>query len=88
MRSRYAAFAVGDAAYLRRTWDPATRPRRVDVGDQRWTGLEVLASTGGGPADATGSVTFRAHHAGGTVAETSRFRRDGAGWLYVGPDDG
>ena len=26
MRSRYAAFAVGDEAYLFRTWHPRTRP--------------------------------------------------------------
>lgn len=86
MRSRYAAFAVGDAAYLRRTWDPATRPRRfaLDAGT-RWTGLEVLGTTGGGPRDDTGTVAFRAHHAGGVVAEDSAFRREAGRWLYVGP---
>ena len=26
MRSRYSAFAVGDAAYLLATWHPSTRP--------------------------------------------------------------
>ena len=28
MRSRYSAFAVGDAAYLLRTWHPSDRPGR------------------------------------------------------------
>jgi SEC-C motif-containing protein len=31
MRSRYTAFARGDAAHLARTWHPRTRPERVDV---------------------------------------------------------
>ena len=31
MRSRYAAFVVGDAGYLRDTWHPSTRPRHVDL---------------------------------------------------------
>lgn len=86
MRSRYSAFAVGDPAYLRATWDPATRPRRVDADPSlRWTGLEVLARTGGGLLDTEGTVAFRAHHADGVVEEDSRFRRDGRRWLYVGP---
>jgi SEC-C motif-containing protein len=86
MRSRYAAFAVGDAGYLRATWDPRTRPRRTDLDPgERWTGLEVLGRTGGGLVDATGTVTFRAHHRGGVVAGHSAFRRTGGRWLYVGP---
>ena len=86
MRSRYSAFAVGDAAYLRLTWDPATRPRRVDADPAvRWTGLEVLGRTGGGLLDAEGTVAFRAHHTGGVVEEDSRFRRHRGRWLYVGP---
>jgi SEC-C motif-containing protein len=89
MRSRYSAFAVGDAAYLRATWDPATRPRRVRVDPAvRWTGLEVLGRTGGGLLDTEGTVSFRARHDGGVVEEDSRFRRDAGRWLYVGPGPG
>ncbi|MFC4944098.1 YchJ family protein [Pseudonocardia sp. GCM10023141] len=86
MRSRYTAFAVGDAAYLRLTWDPTTRPRRtgIDPAD-RWTGLEILDRTGGGLLDVEGTVEFRAHYDGGVVEENSRFRKDGGRWLYVGP---
>jgi SEC-C motif-containing protein len=29
MRSRYTAFARGDAAYLRVTWHPSTRPAEL-----------------------------------------------------------
>lgn len=86
MRSRYSAFAVGDPEYLRATWDPATRPRRVDADPSlRWTGLEVLGRTGGGLFDTEGTVSFRAHHEHGAVEEDSRFRREGGRWLYVGP---
>lgn len=86
MRSRYSAFVVGDTAYLQATWDPATRPRHVDVDPAvRWTGLEVLGRTGGELLAADGTVSFRAHHTGGTVEEDSRFRRHLGRWLYVGP---
>jgi len=86
MRSRYSAFAVGDADYLRATRDPATRPPRVTVDPgTTWTALEVLGRTGGGLLTAEGTVEFRAHRTGAVVAEHSRFRREAGRWLYVGP---
>jgi SEC-C motif-containing protein len=96
MRSRYSAFAVGDAAYLLATWDPATRPRTLQLDPAvRWAGLEVLAGSGGGLFDAEGTVTFRAHarsggaehvQAGHTHQERSRFRRADGRWVYVDGD--
>lgn len=91
MRSRYSAFVVGgtdEVRYLLETWHPATRPATLDLDDAvRWTGLEVLATEGGGPTDRRGVVEFRAHHVhDGTpreLHEISRFRQDGAGWRYV-----
>ena len=81
MRSRYSAFAVGDEAYLRRTWHPSTRPRRIGIDpDTRWTGLEILGATTDGDA---ATVEFRAHHDGGVLHEDSRFVREGGNWLYV-----
>jgi SEC-C motif domain protein len=86
MRSRYTAFAVGDADYLRATWHPDTRPRRVPLDPATsWTRLEVLGSTGGGLFDSAGTVAFRAHHRTGMVAEDSAFRREGGRWFYTGP---
>ena len=43
MRSRYSAFAVGDVAYLVRTWHPAGRPHdlRLDPA-MTWIGLEIV----------------------------------------------
>jgi SEC-C motif-containing protein len=84
MRSRFSAFAVGDEAYLRRTWDPATRPRRIGLDPTTvWTGLEIVGSTLGGPLDDEGTVEFRAFHDGGVQHENSRFRRVDGRWLYV-----
>lgn len=88
MRSRYSAFAVGDAAYLRATWHPSTRPARLDLGGSpRWLRLEIVATAGGGPFDRDGVVEFRAHHRGpggrGVLHERSRFVRERGAWLYV-----
>jgi len=88
MRSRYAAFATGDAAYVRETWHPGKRPDDVSLDPGiRWTGLEVLAVEAGGPGDARGVVEFRAHwrEAGrpGVLHERSRFVRQSGRWWYL-----
>jgi SEC-C motif-containing protein len=88
MRSRYSAFAVGDPAYLLATWHPTSRPRTLDLDhDVRWTGLEVLATTGGSLLSDGGTVEFRAHHvvAGTPRAqhENSRFVRERGRWYYL-----
>ena len=85
MRSRYSAFVVGDAAHLLATWHPSTRPASLDLADgPRWTGLEVLAATGG-LLDVEGEVRFRASYDGGVLEERSRFLRDAGRWSYLGP---
>jgi len=87
MRSRYTAFAVGDAAYLLRTWHPSTRPRTLTLEpDLLWHRLVVLDVVAGGPWDDAGEVEFVAHHEAdgvrGRLHERSRFVRE-RGWLYV-----
>ncbi|MER5430339.1 YchJ family protein [Streptomyces sp. NPDC002588] len=84
MRSRYAAFVKGDAAYLTRTWHPRTRPARLGL-DQgtRWTGLEILATKDGSAFHTTGTVEFRASFRGGALHEVSRFERVDGAWVYV-----
>lgn len=82
MRSRYSAFAVGDATYLLRTWHPTTRPASVETGSG-WVRLEVLESRGG-LLDTEGEVRFRAHAVDGVVEERSRFVRDEGRWTYLG----
>lgn len=90
MRSRYSAFAVGDADYLLRTWHPSGRPRTLSLDPAlRWTRLAVLETRDGGLFDATGTVQFRAmyvqHGQRGVLAETSRFVRHDRHWTYLGP---
>lgn len=88
MRSRYSAFAVGNAAYLLATWHTATRPATLDLDpDVRWTGLDVLTTTGGTLLGSTGTVEFRAHYTvggrPGTQHEHSRFAREDGLWRYL-----
>jgi SEC-C motif-containing protein len=92
MRSRYSAFAVGDAGYLLRTWHPSGRPAALELEPGlRWTRLAVLEADGGGLFDATGTVRFRAIYVQdgkrGVLAETSRFIRQDGLWSYLGPVD-
>ncbi len=88
MRSRYSAFVVGDVDYLLATWHPTTRPRVLDLDDDvRWTGLDVLATTGGSLLAAEGTVEFRASyvigHRPGAQHENSRFVREDGRWHYL-----
>ena len=90
MRSRYTAFAVGDAAYLLATWHPTTRPPGLELDDDlTWRRLDVLRAAGG-PFDTDGVVEFVAHHRSpggrGTLHEVSRFVREDGRWWYVDGD--
>jgi SEC-C motif domain protein len=88
MRSRYAAYARGDADYLFRTWHPRTRPVDVTVDPGIvWTGLEVLDTVAGGPGEDHGEVEFSARYESAghrdTLRERSRFERRAGRWFYV-----
>lgn len=88
MRSRYSAFAVGDTGYLLRTWHPTTRPAGLDLGPaQRWTGLEILGTSGGSAFHTEGAVEFRAHYTlhghADSQYEHSRFVREDGRWVYL-----
>jgi len=96
MRSRYSAYAKGLDAYLVHSWHPDTAPSSVELDPRhRWVGLEIVATSGGGPDDETGTVEFRAaftidRGAGprpGELHEVSEFVRLGADerhrWVYL-----
>ncbi len=92
MRSRYSAFAIGDANYLLATWHPTTRPTTIDLEPAiEWRRLSVRGVSAGGEDDATGTVEFVAHYwdAGernyGHLREHSRFVRQAGRWLYLEP---
>lgn len=94
MRSRYAAFVLHREDHLFRTWHPRTRPDDLSVSPTTtWLGLDVLATTAGGPDDDTGTVEFAAYsdlgghsHTPHTLHETSRFERRAGRWVYVDGD--
>ena len=91
MRSRYTAHVERRIDYLDQTLAPeAARDREDGQGLQRirWLGLSILETTGGGPGDQQGTVTFEARfHAEGRdqgMWERSAFRRVEGRWRYVG----
>jgi SEC-C motif-containing protein len=91
MRSRYAAYVVGEPDHVFRTWHPRTRPADVAAADGvAWKRLEVLGTEAGGADDDEGVVEFRATYeaAGraGVLHEVSRFTRRGGRWVYVDGD--
>ncbi|MEU7897794.1 YchJ family metal-binding protein [Nonomuraea sp. NPDC049152] len=88
MRSRFSAFAVGDAAYLLRSWHPSTRPAEVTFEPfLRWKKLSIVSTSGGGAGDAEGTVEFRARYSqagkAGEMREVSRFTRREGAWVYL-----
>ncbi|MGH8956596.1 MAG: YchJ family protein [Microbacterium sp.] len=88
MRSRFTAFAIGDAAYLRASWHPSTRPTDLDLDlDVVWRRLVIIDRVDGGPFDREGVVEFEAFWRQdaerGSLRERSRFVREERSWLYL-----
>ncbi|TFD31485.1 hypothetical protein E3T49_06175 [Cryobacterium cryoconiti] len=88
MRSRYAAFARGEAGYLLATWHPLTRPESLELdADVRWLRLDIERTVQGGLFDSEGVVEFTAYSRSGGVAaqqhEVSRFVRLDRRWVYL-----
>ena len=89
MRSRYSAFVLQHADYLRGTWHVSTRPTALDFeAGARWLGLEVRHHQMTGPD--TAEVEFVARYRVGGKAvrlhEKSRFVREEGRWFYVDGD--
>ena len=87
MRSRYSAFVECNEPYLRESWHPAFRPRRIRFNaGQRWLGLRIVAVQDGGADQDFGSVEFIArfkrHGRGHRLHEISRFERLDGRWVY------
>lgn len=88
MRSRYAAFALGEGDYLVRTGSPPPADALSAWGRSvAWLGLVVHGAEAGGVDDASGFVTFTARYLerGREVAlhERSRFERRDGRWHYL-----
>lgn len=88
MRSRYSAYVLGLADYLRATWHPTTRPASLDLDEEprpKWLGLEVkrFASTAPDSAVVEFVARCRVGGRGQRLHETSRFVREDGRWYYV-----
>lgn len=86
MRSRYSAFCRGDIPYLLKSWASETRPLPLELDPtQKWTGLKIEHHEVTGPNSAIVRFTARWRQGSkkGQLTETSRFRREGAGWVYI-----
>lgn len=88
MRSRFSAFALGDAAYLLASWHRSTRPTELEIDPElHWRRLQMVDTDEGGEADEEGVVEFRASWrtatAAGVLHERSRFSRVEGRWCYV-----
>lgn len=85
MRSRYAAFALGERDYLLASWHPDYRPRQLQLDDAiRWLGLEILATEQRGDS-ATVEFEARLLSQGQVSAmrERSEFRCVDGNWFYT-----
>jgi SEC-C motif domain protein len=92
MRSRYSAYTLARIDYITETHDPKTRHEhdpeqaRAWAEGSEWLGLEVLATEGGGPDDAEGSVEFLARYRVEEVEqehrERSSFVKRGGVWYF------
>lgn len=90
MRSRYTAYALGNEAYLQKTWADETRPETVLDGPAiKWLGLKVLSFEQTDAEHAVVRFVARGRVATGRafrLAETSRFENRGGVWIYVDGD--
>ncbi len=94
MRSRYSAYVLGNADYLRASWHASTRPAHLSLAGapgQRtvWLGLKVESHASTGPDTAEVVFTARLRAGGGSAQrmhERSRFVRQDGHWFYVDGD--
>lgn len=87
MRSRYTAFVLGLADYLRASWHASTRPATLTLEpDVKWLGLTVKAHQSTGVDTATVEFIARSRLGGGKAQrlhEVSRFVREDGRWFYL-----
>ena len=93
MRSRYAAYATGDIAYLRRSLDTRWQKdfdERATLEwskNATWQGLSIVDTKAGGPADDEGIVEFiAAFNMDGQdqkIRERAQFKKQDGVWFYV-----
>jgi SEC-C motif-containing protein len=85
LRRRYTAYVRGDAAYLAKTWHPATRPDLRGIAPAAWVALDIRAS---GPDWVEFVAQLRVGDQLHVLHELSSFVREGGRWLYHSGKDG
>lgn len=91
MRSRYSAYAAGNADYLLASWHSSTRPQELSLADApgqrtQWLGLDVKRHRVTGAYTAEVAFVARYRIGGGSavrMAEHSRFVREDGRWYYL-----
>jgi SEC-C motif-containing protein len=93
MRSRYAAFALGEIDYIVNSHHPRTRDEVDREGATEWSkkaewqGFDVVSSEGGGEKDEKGVVEFVARytieHQEARHHERAEFERQDGVWYFV-----
>jgi len=91
MRSRYSAFVLGRADYLRASWHPNTCPAELTLEPgMKWLGLDVRQHRfiDADHAEVEFVARSRIDGRGQRLYERSRFVREGGRWFYVDGDVG
>jgi SEC-C motif-containing protein len=87
MRSRYAAYALGQHAYVLDTWHASTRPAALEPEPPgvQWLGLEVRSHRQQDTEHATVEFVARNRFGGRAqrLHELSRFVREAGRWFYL-----
>lgn len=88
MRSRYTAFVLMDAGYLRYSWHPDYCPKNIHLNEQtRWLGLKIIKTVAGGTNDESGEVEFvarsKVNGKASRLHENSRFSHYQQRWVYL-----
>lgn len=89
MRSRFTAYALRNADYLRATWDSDKCPDNIDFSRETavWQRLEIVDTKKGGPQDDKGVVEFKAYYQQDgeecVLHEVSRFIKKQDRWFYL-----
>ncbi|MBI5367669.1 MAG: YchJ family protein [Planctomycetes bacterium] len=94
MRSRYSAYVEREIPYLRTSLSPDQRKDYDETSSREWAesaewhSLQILNTSGGGPADRDGTVEFVATFTRQGVRqehrEVSTFVREGGTWYFAG----
>jgi SEC-C motif-containing protein len=93
MRARYTSYASGRIDFIEKTHAPESRAdfdRKASekwAKESQWKGLSIVATKGGGEADADGVVHFVARFASGGKdfehREIATFRKENGIWWFV-----